>query len=197
MEDTYRSIAKPSTGIYKEKGSKFLSFAYPVDSEEEIQETINALKKQYYDARHHCYAYILGKDMETYRVNDDGEPHHSAGDPILGQIRSHELTQVLVVVVRYFGGTKLGVGGLVQAYKTAASEAILAADILEKTIMIPIEFTFDYLSMDEIMRTIKRYNLNIIIQEFDNDCRIKLECRESLLAEVEAVLSDISSIQFK
>jgi len=197
MEDTYRSIAKPSTGIYKEKGSKFLSFAYPVDSEEEIQETINALKKQYYDARHHCYAYILGKDMETYRVNDDGEPHHSAGDPILGQIRSHELTQVLVVVVRYFGGTKLGVGGLVQAYKTAASEAILAAEILEKTIMIPIEFTFDYLSMDEIMRTKKRYNLNIIIQEFDNDCRIKLECRESLLAEVKAVLSDISSIQFK
>jgi uncharacterized YigZ family protein len=197
MEDTYRSIATPSTGIYKEKGSKFLSFAYPVDSEEEIQETINALKKQYYDARHHCYAYILGKDMETYRVNDDGEPQHSAGDPILGQIRSHELTHILVVVVRYFGGTKLGVGGLVQAYKTAASEAILAADILEKTIMIPIEFTFDYLSMDEIMRTIKRYNLNIINQEFDNDCRIKLECRESLLAEVEAVLSDISSIQFK
>jgi uncharacterized YigZ family protein len=196
MEDTYRSIAKPSKGIYKEKGSKFLSFAYPVDTEDEIQETINALKKQYYDARHHCYAYIMGRDRETYRVNDDGEPHHSAGDPILGQLRSYGLTQVLVVVVRYFGGTKLGVGGLVQAYKTAASEAILAADILDKTIMIPIEIGFDYLAMNEIMRTIKKYRLNIITQEFNNKCRIKLECRESLVKEVEAALSDITSIRF-
>jgi len=191
MEDTYRSIDKPSTGIYKEKGSKFLSFAYPVKDEEEIQELIHQLRKQYYDARHHCYAYILGKDMETYRANDDGEPNHSAGDPILGQIRSQELTQVLIVVVRYFGGTKLGVGGLIRAYKTAAAEALLSAHTIIKTVMVPLAFTFEYLSMDEIMRTIKRYDLKIIAQEFDNNCLIKLECRESLVEEVVAVLSEV------
>ena len=191
MEDTYRSIDKPSTGIYKEKGSKFLSFAYPVKDEEEIQELIHQLRKQYYDARHHCYAYILGKDMETYRANDDGEPNHSAGDPILGQIRSQELTQVLIVVVTYFGGTKLGVGGLIRAYKTAAAEALLSAHTIIKTVMVPLAFTFEYLSMDEIMRTIKRYDLKIIAQEFDNNCLIKLECRESLVEEVVAVLSEV------
>jgi len=191
MEDTYRSIDKPSTGIYKEKGSKFLSFAYPVEDEEEIQELIHQLQKQYYDARHHCYAYILGKDMGTYRANDDGEPNHSAGDPILGQIRSQQLTQVLIVVVRYFGGTKLGVGGLIRAYKTAAAEALLSAHTIIKTVMVPLAFTFEYLSMDEIMRTIKRYDLKIIAQEFDNNCLIKLECRESLVEEVVAVLSDV------
>jgi len=191
MEDTYRSIDKPSTGIYKEKGSKFLSFAYPVEDEEEIQELIHQLQKQYYDARHHCYAYILGKDMGTYRANDDGEPNHSAGDPILGQIRSQQLTQVLIVVVRYFGGTKLGVGGLIRAYKTAAAEALLSAHTIIKTVKVPLAFTFEYLSMDEIMRTIKRYDLKIIAQEFDNNCLIKLECRESLVEEVVAVLSDV------
>ena len=172
MEDTYRSIDKPSTGIYKEKGSKFLSFAYPVDSEEEIQELIHQLKKQYYDARHHCYAYVLDKDMDTYRANDDGEPNHSAGDPILGQIRSNELSHILIVVVRYFGGTKLGVGGLIRAYKTAAAEAISSANTVIRTVMVPFSITFDYLSMDEIMRTIKRYDLKIIAQEFDNNCLI-------------------------
>ena len=193
MEDTYRSIDKPSTGIYKEKGSKFLSFAYPVDSEEEIQELIHQLKKQYYDARHHCYAYVLGKDMDTYRANDDGEPNHSAGDPILGQIRSNELSHILIVVVRYFGGTKLGVGGLIRAYKTAAAEAISSANTIIKTVMVPLSITFDYLSMDEIMRTIKRYDLKIIAQEFDNNCLIKLECREGLMDEVVEVITDIPS----
>lgn len=191
MEDTYRSIEKPSQGIYKEKGSKFLSFAYPVANEEEIQDLIHRLKKQYHDARHHCYAYILGKDMKNYRSNDDGEPNHSAGDPILGQIKSNELTQILIVVVRYFGGTKLGVGGLIRAYKTAAAEAISSAEIVEKTVMVPIEFSFGYLSMDEIMRTVKKYNLKIISQEFDNSCRIKVVCRESLAEEVIGVLSEV------
>lgn len=198
MEDTYRSIEKPSQGIYKEKGSKFLSFAYPVANEEEIQDLIHQLKKQYHDARHHCYAYILGKDMKNFRSNDDGEPNHSAGDPILGQIKSNELTQILIVVVRYFGGTKLGVGGLIRAYKTAAAEAISSAEIVEKTVMVPIEFSFGYLSMDEIMRTIKRYNLKIISQEFDNSCRIKVTCRESLAEEVIGVLSEVpTSSQIK
>jgi uncharacterized YigZ family protein len=191
MEDTYRSIEKPSQGIYKEKGSKFLSFAYPVANEEEIQDLIHRLKKQYHDARHHCYAYILGKDMKNYRSNDDGEPNHSAGDPILGQIKSNELTQILIVVVRYFGGTKLGVGGLIRAYKTAAAEAISSAEIVEKTVMVPIEFSFGYLSMDEVMRTVKKYNLKIISQEFDNSCRIKVVCRESLAEEVIGVLSEV------
>lgn len=191
MEDTYRSIEKPSQGIYKEKGSKFLSFAYPVANEEEIQDLIHRLKKQYHDARHHCYAYILGKDMKNYRSNDDGEPNHSAGDPILGQIKSNELTQILIVVVRYFGGTKLGVGGLIRAYKTAAAEAISSAEIVEKTVMVPIEFSFGYLSMDEVMKTVKKYNLKIISQEFDNSCRIKVVCRESLAEEVIGVLSEV------
>ncbi|WP_339904027.1 YigZ family protein [uncultured Cyclobacterium sp.] len=198
MEDTYRSIEKPSQGIYKEKGSKFLSFAYPVTNEEEIQDLIHQLKKQYHDARHHCYAYILGKDMKNFRSNDDGEPNHSAGDPILGQIKSNELTQILIVVVRYFGGTKLGVGGLIRAYKTAAAEAIASSEIVEKTVMVPIEFSFGYLSMDEIMRTVKKYDLKIISQEFDNSCRIKVACRESLAEEVIGVLSEVpTSSQIK
>jgi uncharacterized YigZ family protein len=129
--------------------------------------------------------------MKNYRSNDDGEPNHSAGDPILGQIKSNELTQILIVVVRYFGGTKLGVGGLIRAYKTAAAEAISSAEIVEKTVMVPIEFSFGYLSMDEVMRTVKKYNLKIISQEFDNSCRIKVVCRESLAEEVIGVLSEV------
>src|SRR5690606_37233297 len=130
MPDTYLTLKQCSQGIYKEKGSKFLTFAYPVQEEQEIKEILEGLKKQYHDARHHCYAYILGKDGQDFRANDDAEPGHSAGTPILGQIRSNNLTNVLVVVVSYFGGIKLGVGGLITAYKTAAAQAIAANEIV-------------------------------------------------------------------
>src|SRR5690554_2132633 len=155
MPDTYLTLKSQSQGLYKEKGSKFLAFAYPVDNEEEIKEILETLKKQYHDARHHCYAYILGKDGQNFRANDDGEPGHSAGDPILGQIRSNNLTNTLIVVVRYFGGTKLGVGGLVTAYKTAATEAILANEIITETVTLKVNFQFDYIDMNEVMRIIK------------------------------------------
>lgn len=129
--DTYLTISDDSEGFYKEKGSKFLSFAFPVHHEEDIKEKLDILRKKYYDARHHCYAYVLGKDKEIFRANDDGEPNHSAGDPILGQIKSNQLTNILIVVVRYFGGVKLGVGGLISAYRTAAAEAISNNVIVE------------------------------------------------------------------
>ncbi len=183
-KDTYLSLAKTSDGFYKEKGSKFLAFAFPVRSEEEIKEKILVLKKEYYDARHHCYAYILGKDATHYRANDDGEPGHSAGDPILGQIRSHNLTDVLIVVIRYFGGTKLGVGGLIHAYKTAAADAITNNAIIQKIVTAHLTINFEYLSMNSVMKLIKDYDLKIEEQVFDNQCFIKFSVREKLKTEV-------------
>ena len=155
QDDTYYSIAGPAEGLYKEKGSKFLAFAYPVTSLDEIRERQEELRKQYYDARHHCYAYILGKDGEQWRANDDGEPNHSAGDPILGQIRSQELSDVLIVVIRYFGGTKLGVSGLIHAYKTAAAEALDNAEREEKILSTRCSFTFAYPDMNGVMKLVK------------------------------------------
>lgn len=183
-KDTYLSLAKTSEGFYKEKGSKFLAFAFPVTSEEEVKEHIAVLKKEYYDARHHCYAYILGKEAKNYRANDDGEPGHSAGDPILGQIRSHNLTNVLIVVVRYFGGTKLGVGGLIHAYKTAAVDAITNNLIIEKIVTVDLKVNFEYLSMNSVMKLIKDHDLKIEEQVFDNRCYIRFSVREKLKDQV-------------
>jgi len=194
MDDTFLTLGKESEGLYKEKGSKFLAFAYPVSDENEIKEKLEALRKKYYDARHHCYAYILGKDKEHYRANDDGEPNHSAGDPILGQIRSNELTNVLIVVVRYFGGTKLGVGGLITAYKTAAAEAILANEIITEIVTKKIKFTFDYLDMNDVMRLIKEYDLEINSQSFDNTCTMTLRVREANYKQVMERLTEIPSV---
>ncbi|WP_317041160.1 IMPACT family protein [Cyclobacterium xiamenense] len=194
MEDSYLTLKATSTGSYKEKGSKFLSFAYPVTDESEVQQILDQLRKSYHDARHHCYAYILGKDRDIYRANDDGEPHHSAGDPLLGQLRSRELTDALVVVVRYFGGVKLGVGGLVKAYKTAAASALDAGEVIEQTLHTRIDIHFAYPSMDEVMHLIQRHNLKIAEQHFDTDCRLSLECRESKSAEVRELMQSISSL---
>jgi uncharacterized YigZ family protein len=176
--DTFLTISAPSEGFYKEKGSKFLAFAYPVLGEEDIKEYLDELRKQYYDARHFCYAYMLGKEQEVFRANDDGEPNHSAGDPILGQIRSANLTDILIVVVRYFGGTKLGVGGLITAYKIAAAEAIQNAEILEKIVSKPIYLELEYPEMNEVMRIIKEYELEIISQEMKLSCKFALSVRE-------------------
>lgn len=195
MDDTFLTLKEDSESIYKEKGSKFLAFAYPVDHEEDIKEKLDALRKKYYDARHHCYAYMLGKDQAQFRANDDGEPNHSAGDPILGQIRSYNLTNVLIVVVRYFGGVKLGVGGLISAYKTAASYAIEENEIITAIVTQKIQFQFEYLDMNEVMRLIKDYELEIITQDFDNTCHMKLRVREGVLPEVLAKMEDIPSVK--
>lgn len=194
MDDTFLTLKRESEGLYKEKGSKFLAFAFPVSDEQEIKEKLDTLRKKYYDARHHCYAYILGKDKESYRANDDGEPNHSAGDPILGQIRSNELTNVLIVVIRYFGGTKLGVGGLITAYKTAAAEAILSNEIITEIVTQKVRFTFDYLDMNDVMRLIKEYDLDIKNQEFDNTCKMTFQVREANYEQVLDLLKAIPSI---
>ncbi|SIS85859.1 YigZ family protein [Belliella pelovolcani] len=194
MEDTYLTLAHNSEGLYKEKGSKFLAFAFPVVNEEEIKSHLEALRKQYYDARHHCYAYILGKDQDSYRANDDGEPNHSAGDPILGQIRSNNLTNTLIVVIRYFGGTKLGVGGLISAYKIAAAEAITNNEIIEEIVKNKVKLQFDYLSMNDVMRLIKDMDLKIQNQQFDNTCLIELLVRESMLEEFINKIEDLGQV---
>lgn len=197
MPDTYLTLKSQSQGLYKEKGSKFLAFAYPVNHEQEVKEILESLKKQYHDARHHCYAYILGKDGLDFRANDDGEPGHSAGDPILGQIRSNNLTNTLIVVVRYFGGTKLGVGGLITAYKTAAADAIAANEIITAIVTEEVNFEFDYLDMNEVMRLIKALDLKIITQHFDNRCSMTLEVRQADHAELIEQLGNIPSLTIK
>ena len=176
-EDIYLSIKEASSGLYKEKGSKFLAFAFPVASEEDIKGHLADLRKKYFDARHHCYAYALGKNQQVYRANDDGEPNHSAGDPILGQIRSKGISDVLVVVIRYFGGTKLGVGGLITAYKTATQEALDQAELVEKLVTEDAEFLFTYEAMNEVMRIVKEYEPQVIHQEFNLQCRLHLRMR--------------------
>lgn len=175
MTTSYRTVISKSTGLYKEKGSKFLAFCYPVRNEEEVTAHLTALRKEYYDARHHCYAWVLGVDKTRHRANDDGEPNHSAGDPILGQIRSKDLTNTLIVVVRYFGGVKLGVGGLISAYKLAAEDALNNAAIEEKMITASLKLYFPYESTSEIMRLIKEFDLKILEQTFNEACYLLLE----------------------
>jgi len=172
MRDHYLTISKESEGFYKEKGSKFLGFAFRVNSEEEVKERLAALRKTYYDARHHCYGYRLGNGGDQVRANDDGEPGHSAGDPILGQIKSRDLTYTLVVVIRYFGGTKLGVSGLITAYKTAAAEALDANKIVEEEITENVRFSFTYDQMNSVMKLVKDLDLKVLDQGFDDKCRL-------------------------
>lgn len=185
MQDSYLTIAKTSEGLYKEKGSKFHAFAIPVGSEEEIKGQMEALRKTYYDARHHCYAYTYGTEGEHYRANDDGEPGHSAGDPILGQIRSRELTNTLVVVIRYFGGTKLGVSGLINAYKTAAAEALDTNQIVKKAITAKLSFTFPYEETNAVMKLVKDFDLTITSQGYKAECTLEAKVVISALARLE------------
>jgi len=189
--DSYKTIQATSEGIYKEKGSKFIAYAFPVTCEDDIKNEIATLKKEYYDARHHCYAYMLGADKKNFRANDDGEPSSTAGKPILGQILSSELTNILIVIVRYFGGTKLGVSGLIHAYKTAALDAISNADIIEKTVNDIYEIHFDYLVMNDVMRIIKEEEPLQIGQDFNLTCKIILSIRQS---EVEKIIERFSKI---
>ncbi|HEY3430131.1 MAG TPA: YigZ family protein [Cyclobacteriaceae bacterium] len=174
MVFSYRTIEGSSEGSYKEKGSKFFGFAYPVQSEDEVKLRINELKKKYFDARHHCFAYVLGPDKKRFRAFDDGEPNHSAGDPILGQIRSKELTNILIVVVRYFGGVKLGVGGLISAYKQAAEEALRTAIMLEKEVQQQFILEYDYNYTPEVMKLVKEFELEITNQYFEEKCKMNV-----------------------
>ena len=197
IDDSYFTIKEQSTGLYKEKGSKFIALAFPLDNEDEIKTHLENVKREYHDARHHCYAYLLGKDGEDYRANDDGEPNHSAGDPILGQMRSVNLTNVLIIVVRYFGGTKLGVGGLINAYKTAAADAIANSTIVEGHVTRQIEVKFEYLSMNEVMKLIKDYNCKVVEQHFDNACKILINIRLAYSEELEQKLSGLKNVEVR
>ena len=176
--DLYKTIEEAVEVTMRERSSKFLSFIYPVENEEQIREVLDALRKRYFDATHHCYAWRLGPRGQQFRANDDGEPSGTAGKPILGQMLSHEITDCLIVVVRYFGGTKLGVPGLIAAYKEAAANAIEAATVIEKTVDRRFTIDFPYLVMNDVMRVIKEEQPRITGQEFDNLCTMHLTIRE-------------------
>ena len=193
-KDSYLTISEPAEAIYKERSSKFLTYAYPVETEEEIKELLDALRKQYYDATHHCYAYRLGPQGEQFRANDDGEPSGTAGKPILGQLLSAKVTNCLVVVVRYFGGTKLGVSGLIQAYKESTAEVLAVSNIIEKTVDKIITIDFSYISMNGVMRVIKEMNPHIEEQVFDNLCTMRLRIRESEADQLIAKLLKIEGV---
>lgn len=180
MTDIYKTIAQKSEGTYTEKRSKFLAFAHPVETLDQIKELIEGYKKKYYDARHVCYAYMLGADRTTFRANDDGEPSSTAGKPILGQINSKELTNILVVVIRYFGGVKLGTSGLIIAYKEATIAALSNANIIEKQVEELISYTFPYVMMNSVMKVVKELNPQIVSQTYEQTCQITLSIRRSM-----------------
>ena len=178
--DSYRSIASRSEGLFKDNGSRFIALAFPVESETEIKEIVSSLKKEYHDARHHCYAYRLGYRGDIFRANDDGEPSSSAGRPILGQIDANGLSDILVVVVRYFGGIKLGIPGLIRAYKTSTADAISNARIIEKIASRRFRLSFGYLNMNDVMKTVKEMGLSPCRQEFGMECTMEVPVRLSM-----------------
>jgi len=182
--DIYKTISKTSNGFFKDKGSKFYAYAFMVINDDEIQERRNEIRKKHYDARHHVYAYRIGNEKDTFYASDDGEPANSSGAPILGQIRSADLTNILIIVVRYFGGTKLGIPGLINAYKTAAYDAINNSKIIKKTIGKEISLKFNYPLMNNVMRILKNDDIKILNQEFNENCKISIEIRKSKYDEV-------------
>lgn len=179
FDDTYKVIEAPVSSIYKEKGSKFLAFAESVFDQADAMNIVNKYREQFHDARHHCFAWAIGPSRESQRMNDDGEPSGTAGRPIFGQILSFDLTNIVIVVVRYFGGTKLGVSGLITAYKTAAREALASAVIITKTVNEIYEILFDYPETNEVMRAIKENDLKIIKSEYSEKCRILFSIRKN------------------
>ena len=195
-DDTYKTISRPSEGTYTEKRSKFLAFALPVCSVDEVKEQVKDYQKRFYDARHVCYAYMLGAERTDFRANDNGEPSGTAGKPILGQINSYGLTDILIIVVRYFGGIKLGTSGLIQAYKQAAIEALAVADVIEKTVDQDIFFAFEYPFMNDVMRIVKEEEPQIISQGYDTDCTMTLRQRRSLMPRLKAKLEKVETLRF-
>lgn len=193
-EDRYFTIASPSEGLFKDRGSKFLAFAYPFTNEAELKPIIEQLKKEHFKAVHLCFAYRLGIDSSQFRVNDDGEPSGSAGKPILNVLLSHQLNNILVVVVRYFGGTLLGVPGLINAYKSATIEAISHAQIIEKTLNDIYEIAFEFILMNDVMKIVKEFNIKINNQLYDNRCIFVLEFRKSIAAIILGKLTKIDAL---
>ncbi len=198
IKDTYKTITKPSDEVlFKDKNSKFFGYAFPVTNENDIKNHIESLKKQHHSARHWCYAYQLGTEKIVYRTNDDGEPSNSAGQPIYGQIQSFNVTNILIVIVRYFGGVKLGVGGLIQAYKTAAMIALEKSKIIEKTINNDYLITFDYKNMNKVMRIIKEKQIKIVSQKLDLDCQIQISVRKKDAQPVFDVFNQLYEVKIK
>jgi uncharacterized YigZ family protein len=195
--DTYKTIKQRSEGVFRDRGSKFLAFAFPVFTTEEIKTILAELRKEYHDARHHCYAYRLGAAKDMIRVNDDGEPSGSAGNPIMGQIRSNDLSNILIVVVRYFGGTLLGVGGLINAYRTAAANAIQEATIISGAEQDLIQIDFPYAMMNKIMKFLRDEGMKIKEQDFSASCRIRVTIRKSRTAQVLNTLSRLEEISVR
>ncbi|MCQ2175838.1 MAG: YigZ family protein [Bacteroidales bacterium] len=198
IKDTFLSISSPSEGLYKDNGSRFIALAYPVETEEEIKGIIDSLKKEYHDARHHCYAYRLGLDGTKFRANDDGEPSGSAGRQILGQLDSAGLSDILVVVVRYFGGIKLGIPGLIRAYRSSTSDALSKAEVVEKVAGKNYRLTFDYLAMNDVMKVLKDLNIPQSNQDFGISCsvdvRVRLSQEKDFLERLEKFLLSLKDI---
>ena len=197
FEDTYNEISDPVEGFFKDRGSKFISHAFPVKNEEEIKFQLEQLRIKYYDARHHCYAWVLNPDKSAFRVNDDGEPSGSSGRPIHGQIQSFDLTNILIVVIRYFGGTKLGIPGLINAYKTAAKEALSNATIIQKYVLDIYQLSFTYPDMNIVMKILKDENLEQYDQDFGIDCKLSFAVRKNESERVYLMFKKIHTLQIK
>lgn len=194
MQDEYKTIDKGGAGTYSEKRSKFLAFTHHVETEDDVKRIVATYRKKYYDARHVCYAYMLGPDRTVFRTNDDGEPSSTAGKPILGQINSKELTDILIVVIRYYGGVNLGTGGLIIAYKTASAEAIANSSIVKKQVEELVTYRFPYVMMNDVMRVVKELKPRIVSQDYNNTCEIKLSIRKS---EAEHLRTCLANLSFK
>lgn len=196
--DTYKTIKNSTEGeVFKDKGSKFIGYAFPVSNEEQIKTQLDALKVNHHKARHWCYAWKLGVEKFSFRANDDGEPNNSAGNPIYGQILSNDLTNILVVVVRYFGGTKLGVGRLINAYKTSAKSALEVSQIIQKTIDIDFELKFEYIDMNKVMRLIKEKGIHIVSQEMNIQCHLKISIRKNEAENIKLAFKNLRCVQIK
>ena len=195
MDDTYKTLQEPSHGQFKDRGSKFLAYAYPVESQEQIKDYLADLRKEHHGARHHAYAYRIGPGLDNYRANDDGEPANSSGKPILGQIDSFGLSNILIVVVRYFGGVLLGVGGLINAYRSAAREAILAGEIIERYFLTAITLNFPYSAMSEVMRLMKEFQAELLVQDFQEKCSLVLRIRSAMAETLTTRLRRFESVE--
>ncbi|MEN9917613.1 MAG: hypothetical protein RL662_49 [Bacteroidota bacterium] len=195
--DTFRTVKEIAKGLFTEKKSKFIAYAIPIQTAEDVKTEIEKLRKEYYDARHICWAYMLGANRKEFRANDDGEPSGTAGKPILGQINSNELTDILVAVIRYFGGVKLGTSGLIVAYREAAAEAIQNAEIVDKTVDLDISFEFEYPFMNDVMKVVKDLEPSILEQQYNMDCYMCLRIRKGLFDEMVSRLKKIESLRFK
>lgn len=197
FDDAYRTIESAAEGIFRDKGSKFIAYAYPIRSEDEVKPIIASLRAEHTKARHFCYAYRLTPDRSVFRINDDGEPSGTAGRPILNCLLSEDVTNILMVVVRYFGGTLLGVPGLINAYKTASIEAIKVSSIISKTVNDVYEIYFDYLQMNDVMKLVKEENILVLAQQFDTNCVLKLEIRKAQLNQILNKFDKIEGVKLK